>query len=67
MKLQLGMRVRIKDSVKDYKSDSGKIKTITSDLPDFRGMRSFGLDSDLGIWQIEDFVECVDYPQQTME
>ena len=67
MILQVGMRVEIKNKPKDYHFDSGKIKTITSHLPDFGKLKAFGLDGDDGIWCIEDFVKCVDYPKLPME
>lgn len=67
MKLQIGMRVKIKNKPEDFKLDSGMIKTITSYLPDYDTNRAFGLDGDLGIWLIEDFEELVDYPDQPME
>lgn len=66
VKLQLGMKVRIKNNPKDYLFDSGKVKTITSHLPDFGKSRAFGLDDDDGIWCIEDFEENVSYPNLPM-
>lgn len=67
MILQVGMRVEIKNKPTDYKFNSGKIKTITSLLPDFGKLRAFCLDGEDGIWCIEDFVKCVDYPELPME
>lgn len=64
--LQVGMKVKIKINVKDYLFDSGKEKTITSDLPNFGKSRAFGLDGDDGIWCIEDFQYCVNYPKLPM-
>lgn len=67
MKLQTGMKVRIKNDPKNFQFNSGKIKTITSHLKDFDGKRAFGLDGDDGIWLIEDFIEFISYPHLTME
>ena len=67
MKLQIGMKVKIKDDVENYLDNAGKIKTITKNLPDFGNHRAFALDDDDGIWCIEDFEHCVDYPKLTME
>ncbi len=67
MKLQIGMQVRIKNNVKDYLIYAGKVKTITSNLPDFGKSRAFGLDGDDGIWCIVDFQENVSYPHLKME
>ena len=63
------MRVRIKNNEKLFNSDANKIKTITSELPDYNNQRAFTLDNDEdnGIWLIEDFVENVDYPNLSME
>jgi len=67
MKLQVGMKVKIKDD-KGYLEDSGKIKTITADLPDFNNKRAFQLDNERGAtWLIEDFSEFISYPHLTME
>lgn len=57
--LQCGMRVKIKNDKKNHPLYYGKIKTITSDLPNFGSKRAFGLDGDTGIWCIEDFEYCV--------
>lgn len=62
MKLQIGMQVRIKNQPKEYLFDAGKVKTITSYLPDFGKSKAFGLDGDDGIWCIEDFEENITYP-----
>ena len=67
MKLQIGMRVLIKNDVKAYLLHAGKGKTITSLLPNFGKKRAFGLDGDDGIWCIEDFERCIDYPDLRME
>lgn len=67
MKLQIGMHVKIKDNVEDFKEDSGKEKKITRIIPEFQNKRAFCLDGDNGIWLIEDFVKCVEYPDQVME
>jgi len=65
--LQVGMRVKIKNDVKNYPFDAGKVKTITNELPKFGNSRAFALDNDEGIWCIEDFEYCVDYPSLQME
>lgn len=67
MKLQIGMRVKIKQNEKDFQFNAGKTKTITKLLPDFGTQRAFALDGEGGIWCIEDFSECVDYPDLPME
>ena len=67
MKLQIGMKVRIKSDTKNYPFNAGKVKTITSHLPDFGTKRAFGLDGDDGIWCIEDFSEFISYPNKKME
>lgn len=67
MKLQVGMRVLIKNNKKDYQFDAGKVKKITKELPDFGRNRAFALDGDEGIWCIEDFEKCMDYPNLPME
>lgn len=64
--LQIGMKVKIKNNTKDYLFNAGKEKTITKDLPDFGKSRAFGLDGDEGIWCIEDFEYCVNYPHLPM-
>jgi hypothetical protein len=46
--------------------NAGKIKTITKQLPDFGKLKAFALDNDEGIWCIEDFEKCVDYPDAVM-
>jgi hypothetical protein len=61
------MQVKIKNSPKDFLYNSGKIKTITSELPDFGSKRAFGLDGDTGIWCIEDFEYNASYPHLPME
>lgn len=65
--LQIGMRVKIKKCETNYLFDSGKVKTITNELPKFGTHRAFSLDGDGGIWCIEDFEYCVDYPDFKME
>jgi hypothetical protein len=67
MKLQIGMRVLIKNDKKNYLFDAGKVKKITKELPNFGKKRAFALDGDDGIWCIEDFEKCVDYPKSPME
>ena len=68
MILQVGMRVKIIDDVKNFNEDAGTIKTITADLPKFNNKRAFQLDKERGsTWLIEDFEECVDYPNLPME
>ena len=64
--LQVGMRVKIKNDTKNYMFNAGKIKTITKQLPDFGKLKAFALDNDGGIWCIEDFDFCVDYPDAVM-
>lgn len=64
--LQVGMKVKIKNNTKDYLFNAGKEKTITNDLPNFGKSRAFGLDGDDGIWCIEDFEYCVNYPHLSM-
>jgi hypothetical protein len=64
--LQVGMRVKIKNDTKNYMFNAGKIKTITKQLPDFGKSKAFALDNDGGIWCIEDFDFCVDYPDAVM-
>ena len=64
--LQVGMKVKIKNNTKDYLFNAGKEKTITKDLPNFGKNRAFGLDGDDGIWCIEDFEYCVNYPHLAM-
>lgn len=64
--LQVGMKVKIKNNTKDYLFNAGKEKTITKDLPNFGKSRAFGLDGDDGIWCIEDFEYCVNYPHLEM-
>ena len=64
--LQVGMKVKIKNDTDNYKFNAGKIKTITKQLPDFRKLKAFTLDGDEGIWCIEDFEYCVDYPDFIM-
>lgn len=68
MILQLGMRVKIKNDSKNFGENAGKIKIITKELPDFKNIRVFELDNDdLGLWLIEDFERCEDYPNLIME
>jgi hypothetical protein len=64
--LQVGMRVLIKNDTKKHLFDAGKIKTITKQLPDFGKLKAFALDNDEGIWCIENFEKCVDYPDAVM-
>ncbi len=64
--LQVGMRVKIKNDTKNYMFNAGKIKTITKHLPDFGKLKAFELDNDEGIWCIEDFDFCVDFPDAVM-
>ena len=67
MKLQIGMKVLVKSDVKNHLFDAGKEKTITSHLPNFGKKRAFGLDGDDGIWCVEDFEKCINYPKLPME
>ena len=67
MKLQIGMKVLIKNNVKNHLFDAGKVKTITSHLEPFGNKRAFGLDGDDGIWLVEDFEKCINYPNLKME
>lgn len=67
MKLQIGMRVLIKDDEANFKEDANTVKIITGHLPPFRGQEAFELDYSNGIWCIEDFVHCVDYPDLPLE
>ena len=64
--LQVGMKVKIKSNTKDYLFNAEKEKIITKDLPNFGKSRAFGLDGDDGIWCIEDFEYCVNYPHLAM-
>jgi len=66
IRLQVGMRVLIKNNPRDFQFNSGEIKTITKILPDFGAQRAFALDGDDGIWCIEDFDQCIDYPNHEM-
>lgn len=65
--LQIGMHVKIKENG-NHGEDCGKIKKITKDLPLFNGKRAFELDGSEynGIWLIEDFEYCVNYPNLVM-
>lgn len=69
MKLQIGMKVKIKSDPLNYGLDHSQIKTITSHLEPYGNSqkRAFGLDGDTGIWLIEDFSEFTSYPGLTME
>lgn len=67
MILQTGMHVLIKNDTKNFLFDAGKIKMITEILPDFEKSRAFALDNDTGIWCIEDFDHCIEYPNLPME
>ncbi len=69
MKLQIGMRVLIKNDTANYAYNAGKVRGITKELPDFQDKRAFELDNveNTEIWQIEDFEKCVDYPNEPME
>jgi len=60
------MKVKIFNNPILYFFNSGKEKTITSDLENFGSLRAFGLDGDDGIWCIEDFEYCIDYPNHVM-
>lgn len=64
--LQVGMRVKIINDIKNYQFNAGKVKTITKILPGFGKLKAFALDNDSGIWCIEDFEFCVDYPNAAM-
>ena len=65
--LQVGMHVVIKNDTKNYKFNAGKTKEITEQLPDFGKLKAFALDGDYGIWCIEDFEKCVEYPDFEMQ
>ena len=67
MKLQIGMKVLIKNEPKNFFHDAGKVKTITKILPNFGKVRAFALDGDEGIWCIDDFEKNVSYPNLPME
>ena len=47
--LQIGMKVKILNTPRLYFFNSGKEKTITSDLENFVSLRAFWLDGDDGI------------------
>jgi hypothetical protein len=64
--LQVGMRVLIKNDIKNYQFNAGKVKTITKQLPNFGKLKAFALDNDEGIWCIKDFEKCIDYPDAIM-
>jgi len=64
--LQVGMRVQIKNDTKNFMFNAGKVKTITKRLPDFGKSKAYSLDNEEGIWCIDDFEICVDYPNATM-
>lgn len=61
------MRVLIKNDKKNHLFDAGKVKKITKEMTNFGKLRAFALDGDEGIWCIEDFEKCVDYPDLPME
>jgi len=65
--LQIGMHVKIKENG-NHGDDCGKIKKITKDLPLFNSKRAFELDGSEynGIWLIEDFEHCIEYPKLSM-
>ena len=65
--LQLGMHVKIKENG-NHGEDCGKVKIISKDLPLFNGKRAFELDGSEynGIWLIEDFECCTEYPDLPM-
>ena len=68
MTLQLGMRVKIKNDAKEFGENAGIIKIITKELPYFNNKRAFQLDDEnWGLWLIEDFERCEDYPNLIME
>jgi hypothetical protein len=64
--LQVGMKVKIKNYTNLFLFNAGKEKTITKELPNFGKSRAFCLDGDIGIWCIEDFEYCVNYPNMNM-
>jgi hypothetical protein len=64
--LEVGMKVKIRNDPENFAFDAGKIKTITKQLPNFGKLKAFALDNDEGIWCIEDFDFCVDYPKAIM-
>ena len=65
--LQIGMRVLIKNNTLHYQFDAGKVKKVTSHLPNFGSQLAYGLDGDDGIWTAEDFVKCIDYPNKEIK
>lgn len=67
IKLAIGMHVKInKDHVKHH-FDSAKVKEITKILPIYECKRAFELDNDGGIWCLEDFEKCMEYPTLEMQ
>jgi hypothetical protein len=70
MKLQVGMNVVIIDDVENFVLDAGKTKLITK-IDEPYGIvkeREFELDNDTnGIWLLEDFEYCVEYPDALMQ
>jgi len=69
MKLEIGMRVLIKNDKANHKEKAGTIQKISSHLPDFRGERAFELEGDegIGIWLKKKKEKCVHYPDLPME
>lgn len=68
MKLQIGMHVLLNENIDDYGEDSGKIKEITSHLPDYNNQRAYELDNEKdSIYIASDFQYCVEYPNLKIE
>jgi len=63
--LKEGMKVKIINDVANFPTYAGLTMTITKTLPNFDNQRAFELDG-VGIFCIEDFSECVDYPNKKM-
>ena len=68
MKLQIGMRVKVKNDSENFGENAGMIKIITKELPYFNNKRAFQLDDESwGLWLVEDFERCEDYPNLIMK
>jgi len=66
IKVGKGLSVKVKNLPKEYGHNSGKVKQITKNLPNFGSKRSFELDNETGIWCIEDFEFVVGYEDYKM-
>jgi len=65
--LQAGMKVKIKNSPKNFGHNARKVKTITKVLDDFNKVRAFELNNDsTGIWLIDDFEYCLEHKTKQM-